>query len=857
MSKPHKICLIDASSIIHRAFHALPPLATGDGFPTGAVLGFVKMLQKVLREGGCDRVAVAYDAKGPTFRHELDPVYKANRPPMDPDLAKQIPVIREIVEASGLAGLECPGYEADDIIATLTREAGEAGEEVLIVSGDKDLMQLLGPRVAMWDTMKDKTLGPAEVEERYGVEPERLPDVFGLIGDTSDNIPGVPGIGPKTAGQLIQEFGDLETLLARAGEIKQPKRRQSLLDHAPAARLSKELFILRSDLDLKGFRERLTPGRPDRDRLAEIFGRLEMGSLLAELGGEAEGQTPEMETSSDLEGLIKAAREQGRVGLALALGGPRPLTDRLASLTLALDRKAVVLKPKDGRTGEWLKPVAPLLEEEKVAKAGFDLKAAWLALSRQGVNLRGRLFDPLLADYLLNPGRRSRTPALVAADYLGRGRDLNQTAQAAGAALELHRVLEEKLKETEVDRVFDEIETPLLPVLARMEEAGVAVDRDILEELSTGLGERLDSLHRRIMEAAGHEFNPNSPQQLSQVLFQELGLPQGRKTAKKTGYSTSVSVLEELKNLHPLPGLILDHRALTKLKTTYVDALMGLVNPETGRIHTTFNQAVAATGRLSSSDPNLQNIPIRTEEGHHIRRAFVAGPGRVLISADYSQIELRLLAHYSQDPALTAAFREGRDVHLETAVRVFEVGPEAVDAELRRRAKIVNFSLIYGKTAFGLSQDLGISQNEAARFIEAYFARFGKVKDFWEEAVAGAGEKGYVTTLLGRRRYLPEIRSSNWVARQAAERMAVNTIFQGSAADLIKVAMIRLDRAISQRGLKARMILQVHDELVVEAPEAEADQVAGLVKEIMEKAESLRVPLVVEVGRGRNWDEAH
>ena len=855
MSQPRSICLIDASSIIHRAFHAIPNLSTREGFPTGAVFGFVRMLLKVLKERECDQVAVVYDSKGPTFRHGIDPNYKANRPPMDEDLAVQIPVIKEIVGALGLAGLERQGFEADDIIAALVKEAGKDGREAIIVSGDKDLMQLLGPGISMWDTMKDKTYGVDDVRERFGVGPGRLPDVFGLMGDSVDNIPGVPGIGPKIAGQLIQEYGDLETLLGRASEIRQPKRRQNLIDFADRARLSKTLFILDGEMDMSGLREGLTPGEPDSSRLKELLTGLEMAVLAAELGGEDRSvEALEVVKTKDPDGFLRKIREKGRAALCLTLSGQRPTRDPIVSLDLALGDEVFSLT---GGPDSWPQGVKDLLADSETTKVGFNLKQAWVALNRAGEELRGRLFDPFVADYLLQPGRRSSEPGALAGDYLAPGWKIEGPAKEAATAWRMLEPLNQRLEEASLGSVLEEIEIPLLPVLAKMESTGVALDRAALEEFSQDLGQRLEELHKAIMEAAGHEFNPNSPKQLGQVLFDELGLPQGKKTAKTKGYSTGVSVLEGLKGLHPLPGLILEHRGLSKLKSTYADALLDLADPATGRIHTTFNQTVAATGRLSSSDPNLQNIPIKTEEGRRIRKAFVPGPGRVLLSADYSQIELRMLAHYSEDPALIQAFRDGRDIHTETAVRVFEVMPGMVDAELRRQAKIVNFSLIYGKTPYGLSQDLGISTAQAAKFIEAYFQRFSGFKNFHDQALKEARQNGFVTTLWGRRRFIPEINSSNRMSRQAGERMAINTIFQGSAADLIKVAMIRLDKALDKEGLSARMLLQVHDELVLEVEEGELERTRELVKETMEQAGALRVPLVVELGWGKNWDEAH
>jgi len=863
MASPKTLCLIDAHSIIHRAFHALPELATRSGQPTGAVFGFLRMLLKVLKERSPDLTAVVYDAKGPTFRHRLDPNYKANRPPMDPNLASQLPLIKDLVGALGLRQVEEPEVEADDVIATLAGRAAAAGREVVIVSGDKDLLQCLGPGVVMWDTMRDTVTGQGQVEERYGVGPARLADLFGLIGDTSDNIPGVPGIGPKTAGQLIQEFGDLETLLDRAGEIKQPKRRQNLIEFADQARLSKRLFTLKRDLDLGLPLEKLAPGRPDQAGLAEILTRLEMTSLLKELaGGEASAEPAGpvepvewrlVEGQAGLKALLGKAREQGRLALALDLEGGSPLRGRLRGLGLAAADLALEL-PAEGAD---FRAAAELLADPKVAKIGLDLKAAWLALKRAGLDLAGLDFDLLVADYLLYPGRRTPDLASLVREHLGREEAGAGPGAAAHLAWVLSGVLAEKLEADQLDEVFRTIETPLVPVLAGMEWAGVGVDLEELARISADLAGRLEELARQIEDAAGEEFNPNSPQQLGRILFDKLQLPTARKTKKKTGYSTSVEVLEDLRHLHPLPGLILDHRQLVKLKSTYVDALAGLVNPETGRIHTTFNQTVTATGRLSSSDPNLQNIPIRSPEGRLIRRAFVARPGRRLLSADYSQIELRILAHYSGDEALVEAFRRGEDIHTQTAAQVFGVHPGLVDAELRRQAKVINFGLIYGMTAYGLSQGLRVTPGEADKFIKAYFKRFSGVKRFWDQAIAAARRQGYVTTLWGRRRYLPDLKNPNQTKRNLSERMAINTMFQGSAADLIKLAMIKLQEALTRQGLAARMILQVHDELVLEVEDGAVEEASRLVREVMETAAELKVPLKVGLAHGANWDEAH
>jgi len=863
MPRRRFLCLIDAHSIIYRAFHALPELATSEGFPTGAVYGFVRMLVRVLKEKRPDRTAVVFDAKGPNFRHQLDPDYKANRPPMDPALAKQMDTIKKIVHALGLPAFEREGFEADDIIATLTRQAHGAGYEVMIVSGDKDLFQLLEEGVVMWDTMRDKVHDASSVEEAYGVGPKRLADLFGLAGDSSDNIPGVPGIGPKIAGQLIASYGDLETLLDKADQIKQPKRRQSLIENAQAARLSKRLFTLDDEVPLEVRAEELEMAEPDGAEMGRIFSRLEMVSLLKEitphalrdgLGAEAEPDCRVLEGEEGLEALLAEARAAGQLALAVEFESEAGRPARILSLGLSAGETACSV---GGEVGDYSQSLRGILADGQIGKVGADLKSDWLALDRAGLDLGGLDFDVVVADYLIKPGRRSRDLALLATEYLNQEMDLARPEMRAHAVWRLAEVLAPRLIELGLNGVFDEIEMPLIPVLIKMEQTGVRVDRGQLSRMSDDLSRRLEALSERIIEAAGFDFNPNSPQQLGQVLFEKLNLPQGKKTKKKTGYSTDAEVLEKLRPLHPLPGLVLDHRSLTKLKSTYVDALAGLIHPQTGRIHTHYNQTITATGRLSSSEPNLQNIPVRSEEGRLIRRAFVAPEGFLFVSADYSQIELRLLAHYAKDPALIEAFNRDEDIHTRTAAEIFAVMPGMVDAELRRQAKAINFGLIYGKTAYGLAQDLNISTGQAAKFIKAYFDRYTGVKRFQEETISQARKQGYVTTLWGRRRYLPDLVSSHQMKRKMAERMAINTPLQGSAADLIKRAMIALDQAIEERGLEARLILQVHDELIVEVRAEEAEEAGALVKEAMEGAARLTVPLKVEVGQGSNWDEAH
>lgn len=895
VAKEATLYLIDGSSYIYRAFYGVRHLSTSTGIPTNAIYGFGNMLKRVLRERNPIYMAIALDAPGPTFRHDLSPDYKANRPRMPEDLSAQIPFIKRLITALGIPYMEIPGYEADDIIGTLATWASDQGAEVVMISGDKDLLQLVSPKVHMWDSMKDEVLGPAEVEKRFGVPASQVVEVMGLAGDSGDNIPGVPGIGPKTAQRLIKEFGSIENLLSALDKVSKEKERKRLETHSEQAIMSLALATIKCDVPLEKDWQEFELGDADLGDLINLYRELEFKKLLQELEGTQSSVEPEeirrdyqlVTTAAGLEQILSQILQSSKVafsvmisdegsfgsdlvGLALAWGSEQgcylPLSHQSESGSASLDQSVV------------MELLAPILSDPRVQKVIHNSKPAWIILNSLGVELSGLQFDTMLAAYVLDPGKRVQNLEVLAREHLdvslvafedlvGTGKKrrsiasvpLEQVSSYAGDqavfALQLADILDEKIKAANQATLFNDIELPLVKVLARMEIKGVKVDVERLDLLAKGFSERLEVSGEKIYQMAGEPFNINSPQQLGRILFDKLGLPMGKKT--KTGYSTSMEVLSSLSPHHPLPGEVLNYRSLMKMKNTYVDALPRMVNPDTGRIHTSYNQTATVTGRLSSSEPNLQNIPVRTEEGREIRRAFVADSGNLLISADYSQIELRILAHYSGDEALLEAFSKGEDIHLRTAAEIFGVQPDAVTLEMRHQAKAINFGIIYGMSSFRLARDLGIPQKTGREIIERYFERYQGVRSYVEEMPQTGREQGFVATLFNRKRFLPDLNSRNRNIRQFAERTAINTPIQGSAADIIKLAMIRIDAELERRSLPARMIMQVHDELVFEVEVGGAQEVAQLVQYEMESVASLAVPLVVEAGIGANWDEAH
>ncbi|NTV12671.1 MAG: DNA polymerase I [Desulfobulbaceae bacterium] len=894
MTKKPPIYLVDGSAYIYRAYHAITPLSNSSGLPTHAVYGFINILLRVIREKGASHLAVAFDLKGPTFRHQLYQEYKATRPPMPEDLACQLPYVRQVVAAYNIAGLEQEGFEADDLIASAALQLRDKGYEVVLVSGDKDLLQLVGPGISFWDPMSNKVMDEAAVLSKYGVAATQLLDYFALVGDSSDNVPGVAGVGPKTAAKLIATFGSLDGLYGRLAEVEQKKLAEKLAAHREMAMLSRDLIRLRGDLAVPDCGAAYLLPEPDNAKLQELFTFLGFSRLLKSQVESAPLEKGGYRLLTDLDELrrvVQSLAGAGQLVIDTETTGLDPLSAELVGISLCADAATAWYIPVghcDGsgcpapgqpERGEVLAILRPLLEDPRLPKIGHNLKFDYAILQAHGVSLAGSLRDTMLASYLVDPNRRSHKLDDLARELLqfkltafaevtagqGKGKDEvnfalvspavagDYSCEDVHAALLLWEYFQPKLAEMGLRELFDKLEAPLIPVLAGMELAGINVDRQQLLKLAEEFGRELDGLEGEIYRLAGQEFNINSPKQLGEILFEKLKLPQGRKT--KTGYSTDAQVLEELGRYHDLPVAVINHRNLAKLKSTYVDNLLGQIHPRTGRVHTSFNQMVAATGRLSSSNPNLQNIPIRTPEGQRIRQAFVAAPGHLFLAADYSQIDLRVMAHYSDDQELVADFKAGRDVHRQTAAEIFRVSPDFITEQMRRVAKTINFSIVYGISAFGLASRLSISQKEAKTFIERYFEHYPGVKRFMEEIVVQARRDGYVTTLLQRRRYLPELNSSNRVAREGAERVAINTPIQGTAADIIKLATLEADRRLREAGSGARLLLQIHDELVFEVPESEIAAVTALVRPAMESVMALQVPLVVNISSGKNLAE--
>ncbi|MCX5829287.1 MAG: DNA polymerase I [Deltaproteobacteria bacterium] len=882
--------LIDGNNYVFRAFYAIPSLTNSKGFPTNAIYGFATMLIRIIKEWKPDYIAVAFDVKGPTFRHEAYELYKATRRAIPEALIPQIPYIKEMIRGFYIPVLEKPGIEADDIIGTLARRYAEQDLKVFIVSGDKDMMQLVGKNVVIVDTMKDKVFDAAAVKEKFGVPPEQVVEIMGLTGDATDNIPGAPGIGPKGALRLIEEYGTIENVLQNVDRIKNAKAKECIRRYRDQIIMSRELARIRTEEDVPFELADSRSGNPDADALKTLFKEFEFSSLLQELMIREEQLAGQYETILTEDGLfttVEEIRNTGSFSLDLILSSPEAMRAGIIGVALGIrPGKAVYIPlghsyagaPSQLAQEQVWKGISPLLGDAAILKHGHDLKTIRIVLERNGLSLRGLGCDTLIGAYVLNPSRRSfELPDLVQ-DHLNRrimtvkeiaGSGVKQipldiipvdkmepyACLRADAVLSLVTSLSDALAKEQLIGLFRDVETPLIPILAGMEQKGVRIDSELLRAMSREMQQLLEISADKIYRLAGEKFNIQSPKQLQQILFDKLRLAKGKKT--KEGYSTDVDVLSSLARHHELPAEILAYRSISKLKSTYIDALPALVHPQTGRVHTSYNQAVTATGRLSSSNPNLQNIPIRTVEGKRIRQAFIAPVGSRLISADYSQIELRVLAHLSEDRTLIDAFHSGADIHSRTASTIFGVFPELVNEEMRRQAKVINFGILYGMSAFGLAKELNLTQKLAQAYIDEYFQKYEGVKCYLDRVLAQARQDGYVCTLMSRRRYLPEINSANANIRQFAERMAVNTPIQGTAADLIKLAMIRITGRLRTQNLTAAMIMQVHDELVFEVPEEEVETVITLVKEEMEQVMVLRVPLKVAVNYGRNWDDAH
>jgi DNA polymerase I len=896
MSKPKSLYLIDGSSYIFRAYYGIRQfLSTSKGFPTNALYGFINMLQKVVKDEQPDYLVVTFDSKEKTFRHEMYADYKANREAPPEDLAKQFPFFEPLVQAFNIHSVRVPGYEADDIMGTLAKKGVEKGLQVVIVSGDKDMMQLVSPDIRMLDTMKNKWFGIEDVEEKFGVTPDRVIDVMGLMGDSSDHIPGVKGVGPKTASELIRKFGSIEELYERIDEVDKKKLKEKLVQDKEMALLSRQLVTIDTSMELEFLLEELEIKPANNVELQKLFSEFEFSSLLGELEGDSEPtmNSPAIEsqyetilTEDNFDRWLKLLEKSKIFALDLETTSLRPVRAQVVGISFSCEvGKACYIPLTHRYLGvpeqlgmDWvLNKLKPLLEDPKVKKVGQNIKYDLIVLRQAGIALQGVAFDTMLASYILSPSVRRHNMDDLALDYLGHTTikykevvgtaskeigfdevDIERATDYAAEDADITWRLYEKLAplmQGDDLKIFEEMEVPLVEVLAEMEIHGMKLDKSHLQNLSKLIQGKIEDYVKKIYASAGEEFNINSPKQLSVILFEKMGLTVIKKT--KSGYSTDVSVLEQLAEEHDLPELILSYRQLGKLKSTYVDALQEEIFSKTGRVHTSFNQTVAATGRLSSSNPNLQNIPIRTEMGREIRKAFIAEENNHLLSADYSQVELRVLAHLSGDEALVEAFQLGEDIHTRTAMEIFGTSEERLDAEARRMAKAVNFGIVYGLSAFGLSRQLKIFPKDAKKFIDQYFALYKKVKIYMDETVAQATEVGYTQTMMNRKRYLPDLKSKNRQVREAAGRIAINSPVQGSAADLIKLAMIQLAQKIRAKKMKSRMILQVHDELVFECPEEEKQEIEALVKKEMEEVVPLKVPLVVDMGWGKNWNTAH
>jgi len=902
------LVLFDGNALVHRAFHALPPLTVSKtGEMVGAVYGFTLMLLKAINELKPTHCAIAFDMKAPTFRHQLFKEYKAHRPPAPEELVSQLGRVRELVSTFNIPIFELEGYEADDVLGTLSHEASEQDIESVIVTGDADTMQLVSPRVKVLypkprGSFSDTILyDDSAVKEKYGVPPAHIADLKGLVGDPSDNIPGVSGVGKKTAVKLIGQFGTVEEIYAHLDEVSPPKLQALLRQHEEIARQSKELATIVIEVPVSLQLDSCHLSHYDRQRVAELFRELEFFSLLPKLPkGEADAEappvsaeakiTPQAEpvyhtvnTAQALNGLLSRLKEAKSFSFDLETTSLDAMKAELVGISLSpVPAEAYYIpvghvgwgEPEQLPLEQVLSELKPLLEDASLPKLAHNGKYDMTVLAECGATVNNLAFDTMIAAYLLCEKSlnlkalsfsRLGIEMKPITDLIGSGAKQRSMAEVPVAEVasyasadaditgQLAKLLEPELKNQGLWQLFSEVEMPLVPVLVAMERNGVALDTELLRQMAHRLGEQLLKVEAAIYNSVGHRFNVNSPRQLGSVLFQELGLPPAKKT--KSGYATGASVLEELRGVHPVIELILGYRQLSKLKSTYIDALPALINQKTGRVHTSFNQTRTATGRLSSSEPNLQNIPVRGEMAKEIRQAFIAPPGSYLLAGDYSQIDLRALAHLSHDPPLVSAFQQDADIHAATAAQLFSVKPNQVTPAMRRLAKTVNFGVIYGMSDYGLEQATELSRQEAAQFIAAYFEKYPGIKGYLETTKAEARRSGYVQTILGRRRHIPEINSANRQIRVAAERMAINMPVQGTSADIIKVAMINLHRELERRKLKSKMLLQVHDELIFEVPQDEMETMRQLVPEVMSTALVLSVPLKVDIKTGTNWGE--
>jgi DNA polymerase-1 len=887
------VYLVDGSSYIHRAYHAIRNLSNSKGFPTNAIFGFVKMLLKLMSEEKPAYLAVVLDTEGPTFRHALYEDYKATRPPMPEDLAVQIPFIKTILKGLSVPTIEKEGFEADDVIGTLARRAEEATFNVVVVTGDKDFRQIISTRTSLRDTMKDKSTDYESLLGLYGLKPEQFIDLMGLSGDTSDNIPGVPGVGEKTAADLLKQFGSLESIYENLDAVKKKRLRENLEAAFEEAVLSKKLVTIDRFVPLDERIEALQVGEPDRQELSKIFREMEFRELWEQFAPPEEKADNDYALCLSAERLrsdLARIRKKGWVSVDTETTSEDPHRAELVGISFSWEKHQATYLPLGHRylgaprqlsMESALERVKALLQDESIKKIGQNIKYDALVLRRYGIELKGIHFDTMVASYVLNPSLRQHNLDHLAqrflghkmisySDVVGKGKGAGNfsaveveaamaySCEDADITLRLMQMMDEQLHSDKNQDLFYELEMKLVPVLMDMEWHGIKIDVPFFKDMSKRFSGQLQAVEKEIYAEAGMEFNINSSQQLGFVLFEKLQLPVQKRTTKTKAYSTDVKVLNKLASLpYKIPKLLLRYRTLSKLKSTYLDALVKMVDSSTGRIHTTFNQTVAATGRLSSSDPNLQNIPVRGEEGREIRKGFIADDGHVLLSADYSQVELRVFAHYSGDTAFLEAFNQGEDIHARTASEILGLPVNDVTPDMRRMAKAINFGIIYGMGPQKLSEELGIDLKTAKDYIATYYERYQGVVRYREQTISFAREKGYVTTLFNRRRYLPDMNHENRVLRAEAERMAVNSPIQGTAADLIKKAMINIHKRLTSEKFKTKMVLQVHDELVFEVPESEIPPVSALVKEDMEGVYPLSVPLQVDVNVGKNWDEAH
>ncbi|MFH2090886.1 MAG: DNA polymerase I [Pseudomonadota bacterium] len=893
MAISKQVFLIDGSAFLYRAFHAIRSLNTAKGHPTNATFGFARILLKLLKDKAPEYAAVMFDVKGPTFRHQLYDQYKANRPPMPPELAVQIPDIKRMIKTFNIPIVERPGFEADDLVGTYAKLAQNQGFDVVMVTGDKDFIQLVTDRCVLWDPMKDTVTTVQKVEADMGIKPAQFIDVLGLAGDSSDNIPGVAGVGPKTAIKLIQDFGSIEKIYENLDSLdKKKKLTNSLVDSKDMVFLSRKLATIDTDVAVMRSIDDFKLGKMDMEKAFELFQELEFKTLAMEFAQSADKSEKIyklVSTLKEVERLAHVLENKGLFAIDTETTSKNPVEADLVGLSFSYAENQAFYIPvahtfPDGNQQPDKQAVLDILrlvlENPDIKKVGQNIKYDYIVLARSGVFMKGIFFDTMIASYLLNPAIRGHSLDRIAMNLFGyktityeevTGKGKNQitfdqvpVSQAVDYAAEdadltfmAFKILERQIQKQGFEDLMQTIEMPLITVLGNMEMAGIKVDKDTLKLLSHQFELELKTLEQQIYDLAGEEFNINSSQQLGTILFEKLKLPTDKKTKKKTGYSTDVEVLTKLAVSHELPERLLRYRTLDKLKSTYVDALQHLINKETGRIHTSFNQTITVTGRLSSSHPNLQNIPIRKEEGKKIRQAFIPEDGHTLVSADYSQIELRILAHCAQDKILIEAFNNDEDIHTRTALEVFQVLPEFVTDDLRSQAKTINFGIVYGMSGFRLANDLNISRKMATAYIDHYFKRYAGVKTFIDKTIEQTQKTCEVTTIFGRKRRLDDINSSNINVRNFAQRAAVNTPIQGSAADLIKLAMIQMEKALEENKMASKMLLSVHDEIIFECPFEEKDALMTLARQVMEHVHQLSVPLKVNFGSGENWAQAH